>query len=264
LSKIKSNLEILTRWFDAHGMKFYFYMIPIKARIYPEMMPDALRNQMAISRLDQLYDYLQKDTLIRLIDCRKELLEGKNTRVTYYKADNHWNEYGGFIGYQKLTQRVHKDFPNLIFNKPEEFKIDSIYSAGGDQESLIGFDDAIWYWKYSFKLNNAVEPLQLDSSYIKNPPEKKCIVRQMPKKVNGLKLFMIRDSFTINMMDLLSRNFDRSVYAWTTEVPVPIILNESPNIVVFEMLEQFCNRLYQLPPEIANDSTFLNTYRNTK
>ena len=75
-----------------------------------------------------------------------------------------------------------------------------------------------------------------------------------------LKIYVVRDSFSENLKKFLSLNFSTSVYAWTTDVPVLEALEEKPDIILHEIVERFSFFYLELPPEIKNDTAFVNKF----
>jgi len=151
LKRIKMNLDITTKWFDQRNIKYYLAIIPYKSRIYSEMMPDQLKLRMRHANYVQLLNYLEKDTALRLVNCTPELIKGKNVRPVYYKTDTHWNEYGAFLGYRKIIERVRKDFPQITPLELSDFIIDSTIAENGDLELMMGFSGVINTPKYVLK-----------------------------------------------------------------------------------------------------------------
>ena len=156
-------------------------------------------------------------------------------------------------------KRVVQDFPQINYHKAEDYQIDSIETNAGDIQLMMGFTDEIYFMMYQFKLKSGVNPIIVDSSTIRNPDSRNSI-RKMPKKVNGLKLFVVRDSFTEYLRIFLTPNFDRTFLAWMPTVPVARVVEEKSDLIIHEMLEQFIMFNLILPPEIEADTAFLKTY----
>ncbi len=258
LDTIITNLKMITRYFDLRGIKYYFAMIPVKERIYPEKMPPNLRFKMQYSRAEALMQALRNHPDVRSVESRDSLIAGKKTRRIYYKTDTHWNEFGAFIGYRCIMNRVTKDFPELLPLSINDFKLDSGLAYSGDLQVLMGMPHEWEEIKYDLKNISGLKLKVADSSMYHTKAVQYNVV-ELIQKHNGKKLFLIRDSFSQNMRKYIQRNFDRSVLAWTPLVPVTNIVKESPDVVVHEMLEMFSSNLLILPPEIASDTTFLKT-----
>lgn len=259
LSQVQHNLQIITKWFELKGIKYYLMVAPIKPRIYPEMLDARLKFQFQNSKLDQLYTYLKADTSINLIDIREELINGKKIRPTYMKTDTHWNHFGAFLAYEKIMNVFKKDFPNLKIDSIHDYQIDTFETNAGDLQSMMGFDDEIHFNFYNFKQKTIIKPIVLDSP-IGNNPYSKPLVFKMPIKTNPFNLFVVRDSYTEYLRIFLTPSFDTTFYAWTRTVPVARVMEQKSKIVLHEMLENFIMYNLILPPEIEADTEFLKKY----
>jgi hypothetical protein len=60
---------------------------------------------------------------------------------------------------------------------------------------------------------------------------------------DGLRLYMIRDSFTVNMLPFLSESFKQCTYVWTSKFDKKAVLDEEPDVVVYEVVERYLQNL---------------------
>ncbi len=119
LEKIRTNLENQRNWLRQRNIALTVAICPSKHTIYPEYLPDTVqRDPAAMTRLDQLTEYLGVHSDFRLIDFRPVFWEEKKIYPLYYKSDTHWNNYGAFLAYRQLLQRWEK--PALTLS---DFKI---------------------------------------------------------------------------------------------------------------------------------------------
>ncbi len=262
LDTIVFNLEIITQYFASKNIKYYFMMLPVKTRIYPENMVRLQLLEMANSKRDQIYERLKNNQIITSIDCKHELIDGKKVKDTYYKSDTHWNMFGAFLGYKKLMPILQSDFPQLTAYNENDFVIDSIVDYDGNLQKMLGITNMFQMKHYSYTFKNGYEPITntLKSSEY---PNLNITKSKMLHSGNNLKLFLVRDSFSEHLKIFLIPNFSTSVLAWTPIIPVNAVLNESPDLVVHEMLELFSDNLLKLPPEILADQDFINEYLRT-
>jgi hypothetical protein len=192
-----------------------------------------------------------------MIDYRAELKDAKRKATIYLQTDSHWNQYGAYIAYKKIMERISKDFPGLKPEPMRDFNIDSSCEIGGDLQSHWGFNDVLKSEYYYFKLKSGKMPVALDSADLSSAEHIEYNIREMPDKKDALTLFVIRDSFSDALRVFLSNRFKRSVYAWTKYPPVQTILKEKPAIILHEVLERFLDATLVLPDEIKNDTAFL-------
>ncbi len=262
LDTLKTNMEIMTKWFDSKGIKYYITVPPGKDRIYPELMSIGLQYRTQFSKLDQLYNYIKNDTLIRFIDYRKELIDNKKTRLTYQETDSHWNMFGAYFAYQKITQRMKKDFPQINVAELSDYKMDSTISVGGDLQRHLGFDDLFTSHFYQFTPKNNAQPITLDSSKY-DRPDAHVEIFENPKTSTGnisacpLKLFVDRDSYMGAPKMFFITQFRHSFFVWAKSPRIDLIMQEHPDVVLDEVLERYVNHFLYLPDEIRKDSVFI-------
>ena len=259
LQIINYNLNVTTEWFKKHGIKYYLTVPPAKARIYPEYLPDYMRVRLNFCRIDQLTDYLNKKSSILPIDLKKDLITGKKQQQIYYKTDTHWNEFGAFIGYTKIIQRIAQDFPQIKPLKLEEFSVTKEVNHEGDLLAMLGYNSNFFATKYTLYPKDSIVPTLVYSTkpiIITNGFEK----WKMPNNKTSLSIFVMRDSYSTHMKKFISANFEYSVYAWMPQIPVYKIAEEKPDIVLHEIFERFVHFNLELPPEIKKDTSFLKQY----
>lgn len=105
LKKIKEELEHEQSQFKLRSTPYFLVVISDKEVIYPEYypFPDNILTEL---RLNQLIDYLDKNSDFRLIDLRPALLAKKSIEQLYYQNDPHWNDAGAFYGYQEIMRKL--------------------------------------------------------------------------------------------------------------------------------------------------------------
>jgi hypothetical protein len=255
LRLININLEIMTKWLADRNIKFYLLGVPMKGRIYPEKMPGDLRWLMAHSRIRQLFDYIKDNPKLKIIDITNELLEGKKVRPTYLKTDTHWNQFGAFLAYTKVMQTMKRDFPDLYIYDINEFKLASEISDGGDLMQCMGLSTGLPYEQYTLRLKSGLKPVLIDSSFA---GDTKVSIREMKQSKNKQRLYVVHDSMTMFLRLFLMPSFQRSFYYWHTQMNIPLLLNEKPDIVLQEMAELLIARLVELPPQMEADTAFMH------
>ncbi len=260
LQIINYNLNVTTEWFKKHGIKYYLTVPPAKPRVYPEYLPDYMRVRLNFCKMDQVKSYLNLKSSIQFIDFKEELIANKKHQQLYYKTDTHWNEFGAFIGYTKIIQRIAQDFPQIKPLKLEDFTVTKEVNHEGDLLAMLGYNSNFFATRYTLYPKDSIEPTFIYSTkpiIIRNGFEK----WKMPNNKTSLSIFVIRDSYTTHMKKFISASFENSVYAWMPEIPIYKIAEEKPDIVLHEIFERFVHFNLELPPEIENDTTFLKNYK---
>jgi hypothetical protein len=242
LQQIKTNLETVRNEFASRGIKFYFMAAPNKQSIYPEYLPNYMKAVRPESRLDQLSNYLENDKSFIFINPKNELQVAKSNTPVYLKYDTHWNEMGAFVAYQKLFQRIVRDFPGLKSKNINDFVISQKVAVSKDLAIQMGVEG-------NFSENTPV--------FSREGNKAKIVFEDCPKLFTGcpltireatdtkqLKLVMYRDSFGAAIIPFISEHFRRSYFYWgTIPLPTSIIDSEKPNIVIWELTERELWRL---------------------
>lgn len=258
LDTVEMNLEIITRYLDAHNIKFYYSMIPAKERIYPEYMSELLQYRMRFSKYDQLYERLSKNPRIRSVDVKDVLIAGKPVYDTYSSIDTHWNHFGCFLAYSKIINRIKKDFPEIEPSVLSDYIIDTLRTDDGDLQFLLGFRNKFFYDNYRLFHKSGIIPLAVDSTYPDVPASWNYEVRTMSNTKNKLKLVLVRDSFSEYLKFFIARDFEKSELIWTPYVPIGKIISIKPDVVLQEIGEPLINTALTAPNEILADTAFMN------
>ncbi|MGQ7884800.1 DHHW family protein [Paenibacillus sp. WC2504] len=237
LNTIKSNLETRKKWLNQKGITYLLCIAPNKQTIYPEYLPNNIRKINDETRMDQLINYLKKNSNIDVLDLRKTLFENKSGDMLYYKTDTHWNEYGAYYGYQEIMKSLNSIYPNLKPIPISSFTIDKSFGLGGDISNMLGMKSEYVdsYIHLQPKFNTHVTDLKVDNNMYPNPEQ---LVTKQINDEKLPKLIMFRDSFSTSMIPLLSLHFNKSIYIWDHKFNGNIIEREKPNIVIDETVER--------------------------
>lgn len=238
LEHIKADLEQRKRWLEQNGIKFYVTVAPNKHTIYYDKLPNYLVKINNESRLDQLINYLNKNSDIRIIDLRPALFKAKVHEKIYYTNDTHWNNLAGYYGYREIIDDIKKDFPGIKPLEKERLVINTQNNAySGDLSVMLSMPDIIKDDVYDIKIkNSAVKAKQIDANQF--PAPERFVYNENMNSDNEFKLLMFRDSFTTALVPYLSENFRNSLYIWDNHFNADIIKREKPDIVVLEVVER--------------------------
>lgn len=260
LHRWQQVLEERQAWLATQGIQYVVLIAPEKETIYPEFMPDRINRVHAESALDQLLAHMRAHSQVPILDLRGVLWAAKNHQRLYSRLDSHWNDYGAFLAYQQIMNRLSTMFPQLHAAPLSDFEPSSLrtYTPG------IGFLGTAQMLSLADWLPSD-EYLQL----IPRTPRRAKLVtdngvrRQMeftdtllPRSAMEVadatlpRAVMIRDSFSVGLFPFLSEHFQRIVYHWgSLEFPRSLIIDEHPNVVIQEMAER-----YLLPRWIPQES----------
>lgn len=254
LKRIANQMQKRSDWCEDNGMTFYFMIAPNKNTIYPEKMMSSM-TEGEQKRIDQVYDYLRENTTVKLIDVRDALLAEKEANPDvdlYYPLDTHWNNHGGFIAYQTMMDVIKEDFPNAIKYEKDEYQIDYFDAHFKDCAYYLGYYDTLEnsgpvYTKLDGKIGHVTwhdwsgEFGQFVHAYIDPDTgyQESCYNAKFENDyaADAPSLYIIRDSFFMAMSTFIRDSFSEVRSAWRTDFPTDDILDEAPDIVIFECIE---------------------------
>ena len=240
LERARQALEARQTWLARRGIQFVFMVAPDKAEVCSEHLPQWLKRVGTQSRLDQLISYLRAHSTINVLDVRPALLAAKERRPVFYKTDTHWNEFGAFIAYQQLAQKLRASFPEY---KPESLADYDLVEAdrpGGDLARLLGMQDQI-----QEKVVRLCPLKPRQAQWLQQPVNSEgrdvrfesitsscCKSGEVPRAV------VFRDSFAVALLEFLGEHVGHMTSVWSTVFDLELIEREKPNVVIFELVQR--------------------------
>ncbi|MEJ1240547.1 hypothetical protein WBG78_20555 [Chryseolinea sp. T2] len=216
--------ELAVRWhqrrldLEARGMNYYLAYWPEKHSIYPQYLPDGaeVKDPSVPARFEQITRYcLEHEPSVRIVDSRKKLRDASEHVQVYLKNDTHWNEYGAFLSYQTLMQRIGEDVPDVLpVLEEKDFDIQWTDKPIGDLLGMMGMRKNRSFYESipEFNLKNGpdsievVDALEYGHDAIRH--------RNLSCK-NNLKAVVFRDSYSRAMIKFIDHNFSEVLYLWT-------------------------------------------------
>jgi alginate O-acetyltransferase complex protein AlgJ len=232
-------------WLKKKGIKYYVVIPPDKSVIYPEYLPENLKNINVNKRLDEMFACFKSDTSLRIIDLRKELCSHKQEHLLYFKTDTHWNMYGGYFAYRKIMYEIKKDIPNLKIIPKEGFIFEEVKMDGGDLAQLMNAPEL-----YT-DINVAMLPIY--KTKLKETLKEERIQRFENGDTCVKKIMFLHDSFGHFLFPTMAESFENSVSYWTPKFNPDEIMKENPTIVVQEILSRFTDEFNVPNSRIVTD-----------
>ncbi len=251
LEKIKENLEEQRDWLEYQGIPYIIVIAPDKNSIYPEFLPDNIKKIQEKTRLDQLIEYLSKNSDLNIIDLREPLISKKGKLLLYSKTDTHWNQYGAFIGYKEIMKVVDKYFLQLQYRKIKDYNLVVKNGSGGDLANMLSMKDIIkedriyLQPKFAIKAHSITSDLKLTKGQVRQVDNER-----LPN------LFMLRDSFTSRLIPYLSEHFTKSIYDWDHRFNADLIKSSKPDIVIHEIAERYLTKFLFDNPSVVKQNIF--------
>ncbi len=107
LEIFKKNIRYLKEFCATNNIKCYIEIVP---RREDYAGPQSFRMPGPDKALDLKREL---DPIVPVIFPQKELHEADKKDFVYFKTDHHWTEWGAYIGYLALMDRIKKDIPTL-------------------------------------------------------------------------------------------------------------------------------------------------------
>lgn len=236
LEHIAKYLSDINDWATKNGKDFYYVIVPDKNKIYGEnittlkkLRPDSE------SRANQLVNYLHQNTKIKVIYLYDVLTLNKPNGLLYYKTDTHWNDFGAFLGYQEIINKIkehHRNIRPISYNETEYKSLER-----GDLTKMLGDNDLIDLTKYKSPIikdfskceYNSVDKNLADGFLCHNKNKKR-------------KVFFLMDSFGTALIRYLNNTFNTVKYEWRygnmINEDLQYIKNNS-DIIIFEQAERY-------------------------
>ncbi len=252
------------------GIRYLYVVVPTKHTVYPEYLPDWLVRTDRRSHLGQFLEYLDKNTDVEYLNLTKPLFSAKEKRLVYFSNDTHWTEYGAWVGYRAIVERIGEWFPRMepiplsdfdFMQKPR--LCDMAYMLGLTRhypETVTGLEP-----RRPFR----AEYVRLPEEYVKRFP-KQVINKENP--VNEIGLFItetgagglprgvfFRDSFAQFFVPWMSEHFSRAVYYWylhdrkKCDFQEYFIEREAPDLVVTEIGERAFLSIKENSPAVREE-----------
>ena len=232
LAAIAGNLTASQEYLAGQGIEFVLFLAPNKETVYGEDMLPSYYKQGALSRAQQLVDYLRENTDIRVVYPLEDLKQYKEKYSLYWHYDTHWNLAGGYIGGRALLRELGIEAPPL-----EELTLVEDGYSGYDLARMMNLEayyrekmpKDINYTLTGYRENNLQAVLVDDATafvYHSDAPDSR-------------KLFLVRDSFAGSMTGILASSFrDTYMPHWDGFFTQDQIREQNPDIFVLELVER--------------------------
>lgn len=246
LDSIQQNLRKLGMQLNLRGIILFVVVVPDKHTIYPEFLPDNIKKVRSKSRLQQLSNHLTHERSFRFINLSDTLLAAKRSGLLYFKQESHWNDWGTFVGYQKILKHIKSDFPGI-----KVLSLDSCEKFMGkesdlDLAKLLG--QPIKYSENALKiLPTNVKNIQSVETDVVIPPAKQFNANYAFRRINpgstGPSVIVYRDSFFSSLTPFFEQSFSESTYIWTNDVDLDYIKTQKVELVLLEIAERHIDLL---------------------
>lgn len=246
INEIKLRQEYIT----SKGAQMIFVICPTKGNIYPEDLSKRLCNP-ENSRTKKLVDSLKIHVPnLQIIDLSEALSKAKDTIPVFYNTDNHWNAFGGYVGYYTIIKELKNTprFANIKLVSLNDYSIDTVdYDGNIARMANIGpyIDDVNYLLKKHSE--TTIESKIHDYKSPEGFPYPWAYYESYTAlDTNAPSLLVINDSFIGAIGQFLKESFSRSTYifdAWKYRFNKEIIDTENPDIVIYLIYEPLIDNI---------------------
>ncbi|WP_277668747.1 alginate O-acetyltransferase AlgX-related protein [Caproiciproducens galactitolivorans] len=259
LEKIKEAQVAIQQVLKKKGITYVLVLTPSKVSVYPENLVGDFQVRQTV--IDEVADYLTKNTTIPVINLKNDLLKAKQKQTVYFKTDTHWNQVGAYVGYSAIINRLND--LGIIDSKPTDI---TTYPSTHKGEFSVMMGDADLLPAEPFQATKIISPKaerlesgdlynEIDSLDQTNYVYKPFYLYHNPS-VQNKKLLIYGDSFfeKWNVDQLFAQNFSDLTYIWSYCIRNNVVNAVKPNIVILEQTERYITNLANDPdPYLLNE-----------
>ncbi len=233
LKKLADYLSSIDTYCKKNNKHFYFLITPDKARIYPEYYPDDIKPVGSMSLAQQIVEYLNKNTNVKVIYPKDKLISKKGDELLYFKQDTHWTPLGAYIAYLELMKEIKKDYKDInIYEAKNYIKKDNVGDLYNMTLKSLRKKDTTLYKMPD--INNE----SLCKQNIKNSDE---LITCFNDKNPNINLVSYRDSFTTSLVSYYCESFRSARYLWKYDVNLDSL--KEADVVILEVVERLIPKI---------------------
>ncbi len=236
LASLAKVLQEKHQWLAQRQIAYVNVWVPLKANIYPELLPSWVNKLDRPCRLQQWFTYMRAHTQAPVLDLTSTLRAAKSQGELYYLTDTHWNPRGGFVGAQAILQNLHDQGAPVEPTPAESIEYFQEIRHGGDLARLMAMQDAYRAPEWFAKITRSCAKPASANGIVR---EKGVNVRAFEcERHRPTKLVMVHDSFGMNALPFLAESFGRTLSIEFGDFDRDAIEREKPDAVVEIHLER--------------------------
>jgi alginate O-acetyltransferase complex protein AlgJ len=250
--------------FSKLGVPHVFAVVPMKERVYAELLPAGLSVSDAKRTPAQLSQALRDVDGCDLLDLLAPLRDARRHGRIYHLTDTHWNDRGAFFGVRALLKEAAKqttglrlpaaadmrlvrrhDFRGDLADKPKVALVGTKLVPCADQEPGTEEIEVVDPRSLRARRRQPDEHLHVSAT---RPPQ----LFEVPDAPDLPRCVLVGDSFCLMLLPWLAECFSRLAFMWTPEPPLEAVAAERPDLVLHVKAERFLiARPGTLPASVA-------------
>lgn len=228
-------------WLKLQGMDYYLFIPPVAHTIYSEHLPSRLKKGYPLNKREQIIDYLEAHTDIKVIKPYDYLKEKKVRHELYYKTDTHWNPIGGFYAYQYVIDYLRKAYPGIppALNESDCYMTIEECTAK-DLLDVLKLPMPMNSLDTVFRPKKVYPAFVVDSN--RGPKKNSHYIERAFNNADTTlpSILMYRDSYAGYVTRYFPYHFNKIVLLWEDEFRPELTRKERCDIVLFEIAEHLC------------------------
>lgn len=226
---------------DAKGKELYIYIAPNKSSVYSKYMPtvDIVNSY---RRIQQLYEYVHSNSGTHFIYPIEDELIASGRYQVYYKYDSHWNHLGGLFGVNALYDAMGVAYvdPGTWITGTQDADKYELYTYMGIPDSMVTHDDVenTLDYKPEITVNGLNTDAMICHTSSDGPIDKK--------------LCLIGDSFRVNMMPYLSKDFTNCTFVHRDYMSETRSDIKNADVIVIEAVERYDYEAFACVQRVIN------------
>ena len=241
------NYASKRKWLKEQGIDYLLVVAPDKKSVYPEFVMEQWKDVHAPGAMRRFAEQYPEIAARELLNLYETLQKHKHEDLLYYKSGTHWTDYGAYIAYLSIAEKIETLLPPRKFRKDFSFSTRRKRLCTGRQAEcgdLVGMLMDYEPFQESFRRYQPYKSRikRLPMTYpLSNLPKdnRQSVITVCPKK--KLTAVVFRDSFFNALWPYFSENFRQVVYLWKPydqKNMEEIMQIFKPDIVVEEVVER--------------------------
>lgn len=139
IEQISAAIKKFDNFCEKNNIRLYIIVVPQKGGIYKELLQDyGYDTKKEIEFRDYIKQIQKSLSKKRIVRPHGEMRKGQKNDFVFFKQAHHWTDYGAYLGYELLAERILQDF--------KEFKKVSLHDFKLSHSNLVRDD---WNRKYN-------------------------------------------------------------------------------------------------------------------
>lgn len=236
LLEISTCMDINIEELKNKGIDLYYALIPNKENLYKEKLPNNIIIYEEETRTEKLINYIEEKTDIKNVMYLKSALENaKKENQVYFRQDTHWNNFGAFIGFKEIVNRIDNTYQNFEHNikvlgnnkkiEQDLSKMSGIKDMLEDTEITVEFLEDVKYEEEVINTDNKIVITKCENAKIDKT------------------LMIVGDSFRVAMIPYFSKIYSKVIYLHRCDYGKYLLELHNPDILVCQCLERYVDTL---------------------